>query len=93
MFPVSRAFGTWFRWGMKKEAKGKSEQQKGQAARQIPVRAFSVQRWPVQMKSSATREHACLGFYSEFGKRPLPLYSRELDLGPLFMAVYHKLAA
>lgn len=78
---------------MKKEAKGKSGSQKGQAARQIPVSAFSVQRWPVPMKSSAPREHACLGFYSEFVKRPLPLYSRELDLGPLFTAVYQKLAA
>ena len=78
---------------MKKEAKGKPEQQKGPTAQQIPVGAFSVQRWPVQMKSSAKREHACLGFYSEFVKRPLPLYSRELDLGPLFTAVYQKLAA
>lgn len=93
MFPVSPVIRTWFRLGMKKEAKGKSGQQKGQAARRIPVRAFSVQRWPVQMKSSATREHACLGFYSEFVKRPLPLYSRELDLGRLFTAVYEKLAA
>ena len=93
MFPVSRIIGTWFRLRMKKEAKGKSGRQTRQAARQIPVRAFSVQRWPVQVKSSATREHACLGFYSEFVKRPLPLYSRELDLGPLLTAVYQKLAA
>jgi hypothetical protein len=93
MFPVSRVIRTWFRLGMNKEAKGKSGRQAGQAARQIPVRAFSVQRWPVKMKSSATREHACLGFYSEFVKGPLPLYSRELDLVPLFTAVHQKLAA
>jgi hypothetical protein len=77
---------------MKKEAKEKGEQPKGQAARQISVAAFSVQRWPVRIKPS-TREHACLGFYSEFVKRPQSLYSRELDLGPLFTAVHQKLAA
>jgi hypothetical protein len=78
---------------MKKEAKGKSEQEKGKAVRQIPVGAFSAQRWSVRMKSSATRAPACLGFYGEFVQRPLATYSRELDLGPLFTAVYQKLAA